>query len=202
MPHKSYISPSGEAYPSVTEVLSHQPKPWLEKWKHKWGILADRKTQYANIVGASFHAWAEDLIHNDDVQLGISRRLDKMLTNFEAWRQKADFKVKDSEYHVVSHLYKYAGTLDATGFLGDKPRTLALLDWKTSSGIYPDMALQLSAYAQAYLEQTGLEAKRGIIVHVSKDKPNHSLTVKEYKLNKSLFKKFLNRLKAFNEAEA
>ncbi len=59
----------------------------------------------------------------------------------------------------------------------------------------PDMALQLSAYARAYEEMTGVKLKRGIIVLVSKDKPKHKLTVKEYKLDKLKFREFLQRKK-------
>ncbi len=201
MPHKVYIV-DGAEWPSVTEVLSHPPKPWLEKWRDKWGVLAERKTACANAIGTKFHSVAERLAKGEWVADQLSSRLYKMANQFEDWRFANGLRVEKTELHVVSNAYKFHGTFDATGYLADKPRTLALFDWKTSSGIYEDMQLQLAAYAQAYKEQTGVAIKRGIIVHVSKDKPEHKLTVKEYTLNKRLLNKFLKRLREYREAKA
>ncbi len=83
--------------------------------------------------------------------------------------------------------HEYQGTLDCVARLG---RKLVLIDWKTSAGIYADMGLQLAAYAKAYEERTGQPIKTGIIVLVTKKRP-HKLIVKEYKLGKRLFNKFL-----------
>lgn len=198
MSHRNYISPSGEAYPSVTEILSDKPKPWLQAWKDKWGIWAERKTKAASQIGTEFHRYAESAALYRQFAIPETIRIGKMTMSFLHWVNSVELKIKDTELHVVSHKYKYAGTFDATGYLKAKPKTLVLFDWKTSSGIYPDMALQLSAYAEAYFEQTGVRIKRGMIVLVSKDKPNHQLTVKEYTLGPRLFKKFLKRLEAFN----
>lgn len=202
MPHREYIV-DGERWPSVTEILGYPPKPWLQKWRDKWGVLAERKMQAAAGVGTAFHAFAEILVLNGMVYApGLTRRQYGMLRPFEEWRLASGLIIKETELHVISRIYKYQGTFDATGYLSDKPKTLALFDWKTSGAIYEDAQFQLAAYAQAYKEQTGIEIKRGIIVHVSKDKPHHKLTVKEYKLNKRLLNKFLKRIKAFNEAKS
>lgn len=199
MPHQdTYVD--GERYPSVTEILGSRPKPWLQRWRDKWGMWAARKTSAATNIGTAFHKGAELLVHGKWISAGADRRLYGMLASFETWVQQSGLVVKETELHVISRIYKYAGTFDAVGYLADKPKTLVLFDWKTSSGIYSDMALQLVAYAQAYFEQTGVWIKRGIIVHVSKDKPFHVLAIKEYKLNKRLLNRFLKRLKEHNEA--
>lgn len=192
MPHRDF-SIDGERYPSVTEILGAQPKPWLQAWKDKWGYLAERKVEQANNIGTAFHTAIETgVIHPQ------SARLIGMLNSFGSWMINATLKIQTHELHVVSDIYHYHGTFDAIGALG-KSKELVLFDWKTSSGIYPDMALQLSAYGQAYFEQTGKRIKRGMIVHVSKDKPHHKLTVKEYTLGKLLFNKFLKRLNEYRE---
>lgn len=197
MPHRE-LTIDGVYYPSVTEILGDAPKPWLQKWRDKWGVLADRKMRAAANVGTAFHAFAEALING--IEVVADGRLYGMLLTFDRWVIESGFRLQETELHVVSKAYKYQGTFDAIGYLADKPKTLCLFDWKTSSGIYPDMALQLVAYAQAYKEQTGLTIRRGLIVHVSKSKPHHKLTVKEYKLTKGLLNKFLKRLKEYNEA--
>lgn len=192
MAHRAYIGEGGEEYPSVTTVLGDRPKPWLLKWFEKHPIWAPKKTKAATNVGSSFHSF---------VQLGKAdgnRRLFAMTSRWCRWTNEVSFKTVQTEMHVVSEMYHYHGTFDAVGTLG-KSKELIIFDWKTSSAIYPDMDLQLSAYAQAYKEQTGIEIKRGFIVHVSKDKPNHKLTVKEYKLGKRLFNKFLKRLNEYRD---
>lgn len=200
VPHIDLIV-DGIRYPSVTEILGGKPKPWLEVWREKWGVLADRKTKAATNVGTAFHDAAERLANGEAVVMPHNKRLAGMLVTFERWLMESGFKVGTTELHVVSHVHKYQGTFDAVGYLADKPKTLVLFDWKTSSGIYPDMALQLAAYALAYKEEYGIEIKRGIIVHISKDKPGHKITIKEYKLGKRLINKFLKRLKEFRKVE-
>ncbi|SRR5258706_11542508 len=76
---------------------------------------------------------------------------------------------------------------------------LIIVDWKTSSRIYDDMQLQLVAYAQAYNEQYEMAIKEGMIVHVSKEKPNFKLTTKVFKLGKRPFNEFLELRERFGE---
>lgn len=199
MPHISLIV-DGVRLPSVTEILGDKPKPWLEAWRAKWGVLAERKTVAASNVGSKFHDCAERLIKNEVVAIS-NNRLFEMLNQFENWRYTSGFKAKETELHVVSRKYKYQGTFDAVGTLKDT-KGLVIFDWKTSSGIYEDMQLQIAAYAQAYEEQAGIKIRTGVIVHISKDKPHHKLTVKSYKITKSLVNKFLKRLEKFNEVRA
>jgi len=195
MPHVDLIV-DGIKYPSVTEVLGSRPKPWLDKWRAKWGKRAEQKTLAATAIGTAFHAGAEALSKNENHF--ADGRVFKMLGRFVEWSEAAGFKAKETELHVVSHTYKYQGTFDATGYLKDRPRTLTLFDWKTSAAIYPDMGLQLAAYALAYHEQTGREIKRGVIVLVSKSKRSgHKVTVKEFTLGKRLTRKFLGRLEEY-----
>ncbi len=201
MPHVDFIV-SGEKYPSVTEILGSVPKPWLDKWKDKWGVLATRKTACANSVGTAFHAGAERLSRREDVYIPPNRRLAGMLCRVEEWINESGFVPAETELHVVSHKYKYHGTLDAIGTILRYKKMLIIIDYKSSSAIYDDMAEQLAAYAEAYFEMTGIRIKIGLIVHVSKDKPHHKLTVKEFKLGKRVFGKFLKKLKAFRGENA
>lgn len=196
--HKADFMLDGKPCPSVTEILGARPKPWLTAWRDKWGVLAIRKTVCANAVGTAFHSGAERLSKKEDVLYPANRRLAKMLERIEEWLVAEGFIPKHTELHVISRKHWYHGTLDAIGTIIRYGNTLVLIDYKSSSGIYPEMAEQLAAYAQAYFEETGIKITRGIIVHVSKDKPHHKLTMKEYKLGKRVLNKFLKRLKEFN----
>ncbi len=199
MSHNSNFVLSGVRYPSVTEILSSGPKPWLDKWKAKWGILAERKVQAACNIGDHFDRAATDIVNGYLPDVSAHTRVFEMLVNFKnEFVKPYEFVAEAVQLHVVSQTHQYHGTFDAVGYVNGKEE-LCLFDWKTSAKIYPDMALQLAAYAIAYEEQTGLKIKKGYIVLVSKDKPKHSVTIKEYKLNKSVRQHFLLRLKEFRE---
>ncbi len=176
-------------WPRVTEVLSSKPMPYLQIWKDKWGILAERKVKAANAIGTAVHKAIQEEWHGT-----TTIRIRHMFEQWEFWAYKNNYKPISKETHVWSDKHHYHGTFDAIGTLGASDEVI-LLDWKTSSKLKPDMALQLSAYAQAYEEMTEVKLKRGVIVLVSKDKPNHKLTVKEYKLDKLKFREFLQRKK-------
>lgn len=200
MPHnETYVD--GVWHPSVSTITGSEPKPWLDAWREKWGYLAERKTEMANKIGTEFHRCVEEYLRtggftlSDDLSLNMQRRVNGMVKSFIGWATTVNGDVHDTELKVISREYIYSGTLDAVGTFDGRPM---LYDWKTSSRIYPDMDLQLVAYAQAYKEQTGIELKQGMIVHVSKDKPRFKLTTKVFKLGKRPFKKFLKLREMFD----
>jgi hypothetical protein len=64
---------------------------------------------------------------------------------------------KFNEATVYNRELGYAGTTDWIGTLDKKPG-LAVGDWKTGKSIWPDVALQLSAYAHGeFIDQQGQE---------------------------------------------
>jgi CRISPR/Cas system-associated exonuclease Cas4 (RecB family) len=121
-----------------------------------------------------------------------------MMNSFVGWAKVVNGDIHCTEYKIISRKYRYSGTLDAVGTFEGKPM---LYDWKTSSSIYRDMDLQLAAYAQAYKEETGIDLKQGMIVHVSKDKPRYKLTAKVFKLGKAPLKRFLKLREMFDEMQ-
>lgn len=194
---ETYID--GVHYPSVTTILGSRPKPWLDEWRDKWGILAERKTAVAKKVGTAFHEGIEGLVWNKLVH-AKTQRIHNMLERVVVWLGESGFKPMHTELKVISHKYKYSGTLDAVGtVIVEGKVTPVLVDWKSSSGIYEDMPLQLVAYAQAYFERFQIWLDVGIIVLVKKDKPKHKLIVKEYVLDKKLLRQFLKRLEEYNQ---
>jgi hypothetical protein len=207
MPHsETFID--GVWYPSVTTVMDAKPKPWIIAWRQKWGILAERKMRLAAAVGTEFHSCVDGWLNygiykvNSPVVDGIKfhslrYRVACMMSSFLEWAKSIDGMLNETELKVVSRKYKYSGTFDAVGTFG-KSKALVVVDWKTSSRIYDDYGLQLAAYAQAYFEQTGQKATRGLIVHVSKTKPHHKVTVKEFKLSKRTLDKFLKLREMFD----
>lgn len=200
MPHtETFID--GIWYPSVSTIIGSQSKPWLQAWKDKWGERAERKTKIANAIGTAFHACVEQYLNSHDYVVNIPEypscgpRVYCMMESWIKWAIDVDGVIDHTELKVLSNKYVYSGTLDAVGKIGKTPM---LIDWKTSSRIYLDMALQLAAYAYAYNEMTGSKIKGGLIVHVSKDKPQFKLSTKQFKLGKRVFSRFLEIREMFD----
>lgn len=185
----------GVFFPSVTTIIASEPHPWLDKWREKWGALADRKTKAASVVGSEFHRCVEQYLDTGRFSSPCTR-VTGMMGSFITWAQGVDGVVDATELKVISRTYAYSGTLDAVGKLDGKP---VVFDWKTSSRIYPSVDMQLAAYAQAYKEETGKNIKEGIIVHVSKDKPYFKLTTKTFKLGKRVLSRFLTLRANFDD---
>jgi hypothetical protein len=219
MPHsETYID--GIWYPSVTTIMSAKPMPWLDMWREKWGILADRKMKLSSEIGTEFHRCIESYINTGSYTVeapvvggvdgweipSVIPRIEGMMRSFVEWAKSVDAGIHQTELKVISRRYVYSGTLDAVGTLNGRPM---LFDWKTSSRIYDDMQLQLAAYAEAYNEGYQSEpwhktsiVKNGLIVQVSKDKPHFKLTIKQFKLGKRSFKQFLKLRAMFDDMKA
>lgn len=204
MPHtETFID--GIWYPSVSTITGSKEKPWLVVWREKWGPLAERKTALANKIGTAFHSCIEQyldhgayIVDDDTLSPNMWKRVKGMMKSWIQWEQSIDGEIHHTELKVVSRKHYYSGTLDAVGTYEGEPM---LYDWKSSSKIYPDMDLQLVAYAQAYKEEKGIELPRGLIVCTSKDKPDFKVTTKLFKLGKTPFNQFLKLRADFDDEE-
>lgn len=211
MPHsETYID--GVYYPSVTTILGAQPKPWLDNWFVKWGTLATRKVSICSSLGHEFHRCVEEWLDKRAYAVSVPvdedtgqafpslvPRIQGMMRSWVAWANGIDGLILFTEIKVVSHKHRYSGTFDA---LADIEKRLWIVDWKTSSNIYPEMGLQLAAYVEASNELKLVPTrtiKDGMIVHVSKDKPHFKVKTKEFLCGKRAFSKFLKLREMFDD---
>lgn len=165
-----------ERYWSVTSIISGGiPKPQLTYWaakeaakyatenlEHIQGLVNMgelgveqavevikkapwKKSGKAADLGTSIHeaieAWVLDKPLPD-----WSEEVEPYMEAAIQWLSDFEPKVEASEASVYSRTYRYAGTLDMIATIGDR---LWLIDFKTGSGVYPEAALQMSAYANA-----------------------------------------------------
>lgn len=160
---------------SVTTLLAQLDKPALKRWAANtaadyatdhWDELAGMapSKRRAAIAGApwqasgkaaargtAIHAVAEELIAGRPVEVPDDLR--GHVEGLARWIEASGFRSQDTECMVWSDadddlgLCGYAGTFDA---LGTHPRHGSILvDWKTSSGVWPEFAVQLAGYAAA-----------------------------------------------------
>lgn len=158
---------SGTVYPSVTTVLKVVNKPGLNYWitanavkaalkheKEKPGSgdkkLAQEapKKELSKAIqrGRRVHEYAAE--YADGKRVAPSDGYEEAVENyFLAYTPKPLL----TEVTVFHQLYNYAGTADTVSRIDGETW---LIDYKTSKKMYPEMHLQVSAYAHApqYLE--------------------------------------------------
>lgn len=118
--------------------------------------IPNQRRDTAAIRGTAVHALAEKYIRGEEIEVP-----DDVLPYVEGYAQFiADWSPVSvhEELVVASRTHGYAGTLDS---IQDLPGGVgrALVDYKTSRGVYGEVALQVAAYryAEVYLDADGNE---------------------------------------------
>ena len=173
--HRYYLDK--KLVPGVTTILGKGiPKPALTYWSAKmvaeWVInnpegvehlraMGDgpaiaalkqvpwEKRDQAAIRGTDIHALAEKIIHGEDVE--VPDHLLSYVEGYVRWLEAFEVTPVLTEQVVASRQWNYCGKFDAIVEFGRGPwkGRSPLLDWKTSSGIYGETALQTAPYALA-----------------------------------------------------
>jgi len=189
----------GKDYWRVTSVLSAINKPALIPWKANITLDKARRSLQAN-AGKQVtidDAFIEEIIEGaraePDYVLGTARdfgtdahyaleqyisqgevpgnaSMFRVIGAFNQWVNDNGIAMLPQAEVTVAHSSGYAGTIDALGLKKDALE-LIVIDWKTSGGIYPEAMLQVSAYAAALQECTGIEVAEAWIVRFPRDEP-------------------------------
>ena len=155
--HQRYKLQNGNEVPGVTTVIGILDKPALLHWaweQGKAGLDLYKTRDKAASIGTIAHYLCECELKGEKPMLDEYSKsdIDKAETSFLAFlefRKNNELTMIGSELQLVSEQYRYGGTIDIYGQMKDKK---VLLDLKTSSGVYPEMRLQLSAYRQLLIE--------------------------------------------------
>ena len=122
----------------------------IEKILKEAGRQHTIKKEEAGQAGTLVHAWAEAWIKGKKPKKPKNPLLLNGVNAFLDWVKAHNVKFLESEKKVYSRCYLYAGTADAIGTIDGK---LALIDFKTGSGIWPEMYFQTAAYLMASWEE-------------------------------------------------
>lgn len=149
-------SVGGRHIPSVTQVL----EPYMDFSRVPPDVL-----QRAADFGTAVHTATE----LDDLGDLDEESLDPALAPYlEGWRRFRSVTgfvpvAVEERLYCKIHGFAVAGTLDR---VGDLKGARTLVDIKSSAGVYPSVALQTAAYAEAYRASTGLRIKHRFAVRL------------------------------------
>lgn len=114
------------------------------------------KKEEAATSGSMVHAWAESYIKGENPVVPEDEKVRNGVIAFLNWVRDNDVKFLASEKRVYSKKHEYVGTMDCIFTMGrENHKIIHAGDFKTSSGIYLEMAFQVSGYQQAETEEHG-----------------------------------------------
>ena len=169
---RSYQTPSGKSYPSVTSILGLLGKAEIIAWRARVGEEeANRVSARAARRGTAIHSLCENYLLNKDVNPGPFD-----LETFNSIRPFLDRinNIHCLETQLYSDYLQVAGTVDCIAEFDGKT---SIIDFKTSKRIKTrddihGYFMQTSAYAVMFEERTGIPVgKLVIIMSVDDEKP-------------------------------
>ena len=173
---RKYFTPEGNAYPSITTVLSILSKDSIIAWRKRVGAEeANKISLQAATRGTSVHKLAEDYL--DNVDDWDKDAMPNNLFTFSHLKDIMDDRVDNvwfQEEYLYSDRLKCAGQVDC---IAEYNGELSVIDFKTSRKPkkiewVTNYFIQASFYAAAFYERTGVPIKQGVImIAVDHDHP-------------------------------
>lgn len=165
---RKYFTPEGNAYPSITTVLSILGKEEIIAWRKRVGEEeANRISRQASTRGTAVHKLAEDYVDNKPDWKG--KHMPSNIATFNTLRPILDAKLNNvwmQEAFLYSDKLKTAGQVDC---IGEWDGVLSIIDFKTSKRVKKEeditnYFIQMCFYAAAFLERTGIAIKQAVVV--------------------------------------
>lgn len=195
-----YTTPEGEEYPSITTVLGHKDKPWLENWRN---MLGDKKAKQEQKRcadrGTAIHELIERYLNNEqDFTRGYKSEYVRGFNQLK-FRLNHISNIRRQEVALWSDTLGVAGRVD---LIGEYEGVLSIVDFKTSNNNkkrenIEDYFLQCTAYAIMWHELTG-ESIEDIVILMYVENGMVPLVFKG-KIDKYI-KPLLQRIDEFNRS--
>jgi len=169
---RRYETPSGALYPSVTTILSHKSKPYIQEWRKRIGAKeADKISRVASVRGTKIHTLCEDALNNKEEDVSKLSLLDQeMYKEFRPLLNDID-NIRCLEATMYSDHLRLGGQADC---IAEYKGQLSVIDFKTSkkrktrSQCY-NYFIQCSAYAIMFEERTGIPINNSVILMAQED---------------------------------
>lgn len=134
----------------------------IEEAKAKPDKVREDAAQFGTAAHHAIHEWCTHGIRPTGA--GVPQVLD----SFIAWQRQANITIDTTEQMLWHPAWHYGGSVDAVASRGDKR---IVVDFKTGGDIYPEAAMQISAYAMAFEALTGEPVDEGWAVWVPRAQP-------------------------------
>lgn len=181
---RKYVTPNGDAYPSVTTILSAYNKKAIQEWRERVGEEAANKiSTQASTRGTRLHSLCETYLLNELSPLKLNSVMPDAKELFVKIKPKLDAnigKIYSLEQALYSDKLKIAGRVDC---IAEWNGELSVIDFKTASKEkneewIQNYFMQCSAYAEMFEERTGRPINQ-IVVAIAVSSGDTQIFVKE-----------------------
>lgn len=170
---RTYLTPSGNKYPSITTVMSHMKADVIREWRQRVGNEeANRISTKATRRGTALHTVCEKYIDNQE-DFGIVSP--DALDLFKMIRRPVLDASIDNVYCQETRLYSdYIGVAGTVDCVADFNGKRSIIDFKTARKIKPrkwikDYFMQTSGYAVMFEEITKIPVTQVVIIMASEE---------------------------------
>lgn len=161
---RSYLTPTGAAYPSVTSVVGLLKAQSIQEWRNRVGHAeANKISSRASKRGTAIHSLCEDYLLGKNPEPHMADH--EMFSGLKPFLDRID-NIHCLETQLYSHHLQVAGTVDCIAEFDGK---LHVIDFKTAGkpkqrDWIHDYFMQTSAYAVMFEELTGIPVGRLCII--------------------------------------
>ena len=169
---RHYTTPDGNEYPSITTVLGHKEKPWLNEWQKMLGPdKAAKEQKRCADRGTAIHEMVERYLNNE--KNFTKEYQQEHVRGFNQLKMRVNHinNIRAQEIALWSDQLGVAGRVDCIGEYNGK---LAIIDFKTSNNNKDNEMievywLQTTAYAIMWHELTH-ESIENLVILMSVEK--------------------------------
>jgi hypothetical protein len=172
--HTIYRLTDGSKVVGVTTLIgAFVPKPALYRWYYKQGCEGKdpfKMLDQAGTIGTIAHYLIECHLKRIKPELADYSKndIEKAENAFVAYlefEKQNNIEVIANELQLASEKYLYGGTCDLIAKVNG---ITTLMDFKTSSGLWPDMRIQLAAYKNLLIEH-GYDIQQVHLLRIDKE---------------------------------
>ena len=172
---RTYNTPDGKSYPSITTVLSILSEDAIRAWRERVGAeQANMISGKASRRGTNVHNVLEKYLNNEDTSKELPH-IRQSLENLKPVLDNNIGKIYGLEVPLFSHHLKLAGRCDVIAEFNGVP---SIIDFKTSKYVKKKERItnyfaQGAAYAIMWEERTGMSIPNVVIImDVDHEKPS------------------------------
>ena len=158
-------------YESILSKYQIEKKPvdFIQQEMDKLKAIVSEKKMEAAQIGTNFHNIAEQYILGKNPTAPMTEPLLTMYNKFTKFWDNAGFEVVATEKTMYSNELDVCGTADLIVTHKKWNGKFGILDFKTSKDYYPDMTVQLAAYAKLCEDSSNIKIDYLGIVKVPKE---------------------------------